>query len=120
MALGRELGLSPSDIVLDRDPAPLPQKGAEPQIFGPYLLWPNGWMDQDATWHGGRSRPQQIWAENLGLCALLGEGSSAVFAGLTSMTDRPTDHATRSVTIGRIYVRSTAMRPIIIKLPNTD
>ena len=26
-------------------------------------------------------------------------------------TDRPTDHATRSVTIGRIYVRSTAMRP---------
>jgi len=26
-------------------------------------------------------------------------------------TDRPTDHATRSVPIGRIYVRSTAMRP---------
>jgi len=26
-------------------------------------------------------------------------------------TDRPTDHATRSVTVGRIYVRSTAMRP---------
>ena len=26
-------------------------------------------------------------------------------------TDRPTDHATRSVTIDRIYVRSTAMRP---------
>jgi len=38
---------------------------------------------------------------------------SAVFAGFTSVTerhiDRPTDHATRSVTIGRIYV---AMRPI--------
>ena len=36
---------------------------------------------------------------------------SAVFAGLTSVTDRqtdqPTDHATRSVTIDRIYVRST-------------
>jgi len=26
-------------------------------------------------------------------------------------TDRPTDHATLSVTIGRIYARSTAMRP---------
>jgi len=25
------------------------------------------------------------------------------------VTDRPTDHTTRSVTIGRIYVRSTAM-----------
>ena len=21
------------------------------------LLWPNGWMDQDETWHGGRPRP---------------------------------------------------------------
>jgi len=20
------------------------------------LLWPNGWMDQDETWHGGRPR----------------------------------------------------------------
>jgi len=26
-------------------------------ICGPYLLWPNGWMDQDETWHGGRPRP---------------------------------------------------------------
>jgi len=23
------------------------------QIFGPCLLWPNVWMDQDATWYGG-------------------------------------------------------------------
>jgi len=38
---------------------------------------------------------------------------ATVFAGLTSVTDRPTDHATQSVTIGRIYVCSTAMRPII-------
>ena len=22
------------------------------------VLWPNGWMDQDATWHGGRLRPR--------------------------------------------------------------
>jgi len=29
-----------------------PQKeGGTHQIFGPCLLWPNGWMDQDATWH---------------------------------------------------------------------
>ena len=31
---------------------------------------------------------------------------SAVFAGLTSVTDRPTDHATRSVTIDRVYCTS--------------
>jgi len=30
---------------------------------------------------------------------------------LVWQTDRPTDHATRSIRIGRIYVRSTAMRP---------
>jgi len=37
------------------------------------------------------------------------------FCRLTNVTDRPTDtptdHATRSVTLGRIYVRSTAMPP---------
>jgi len=32
---------------------PLPQRGTEPPISGPYLLWPNVWMDQDATWYGG-------------------------------------------------------------------
>jgi len=24
-----------------------------PPAFGPCLLWPNDWMDQDATWNGG-------------------------------------------------------------------
>ena len=24
------------------------------------VLWPNGWTDQDETWHAGRSRPGQI------------------------------------------------------------
>jgi len=23
------------------------------------VLWPNGWMDQDATWYGGRPRPMR-------------------------------------------------------------
>jgi len=41
MPLGTEVGLSPGDIVLDGDPA-LPLKGAQPPIFGPCLLWPNG------------------------------------------------------------------------------
>jgi len=35
---------------------------------------------------------------------------SAVFAGLTIITDRQTDHATPSVTIGHIYIRSTVMQ----------
>jgi len=37
--------------------------------------------------------------------------SRSVFAGLTSVTDRPRDLATRSVAIGHIYVCSTAMQP---------
>jgi len=24
------------------------------------LLWPNGWMDQDGTWHGGRPQPRGL------------------------------------------------------------
>ena len=35
---------------------------------------------------------------------------SLVFAGLTIVTDRLTDHTTLSVTIGRIYVGRTDMR----------
>ena len=48
MPLGMKVGLSPGHIVLDGDPA-LPPKVHSPPIFGPYLLWPNGWMDQDVT-----------------------------------------------------------------------
>jgi len=46
---------------------------------------------------------------------------AAVFAGLTSVTDRqtdrPTDHATRLVTIGRIYVRSLILTLVSITAP---
>jgi len=55
MPLRTEVVLGPDDIVLDGDPAPPPQKrgGAPSPIFGPCLLWPNGWMDKDGTWLGG-------------------------------------------------------------------
>jgi len=52
MALGREVGLGPLA-------PPPPKRGHRPPIFGPCLLWPYGWMDQDATlYHGGRLRPR--------------------------------------------------------------
>ena len=45
-----EVELNPGHIVLDGDPAS--PKGYSPSpIFDPCLLWPNGWMDQDATWY---------------------------------------------------------------------
>jgi len=59
MPLGMQVGLGPGHIVLDGDPAPpLPQRGNNPAIFGPCLLWPNGWMDQGATWYEGRPLPR--------------------------------------------------------------
>jgi len=56
--LGMVVGFVPNHIVLDGDPVGL-QKAQPLPIFGPCLLWPNGWMDQYATWYGGRPRPRQ-------------------------------------------------------------
>ena len=36
--------------------SPFPKGGRAPQIFGPCLLWPKGWMDEAGTWHGGSSK----------------------------------------------------------------
>jgi len=57
--LGMEVGLGPGYIVLDGDPAPPNKGGTAPPIFGPCLLWPNGWMDQGVTWYGGRPQPKR-------------------------------------------------------------
>ena len=61
MPLGMEVVLSPGDFGLDGDPSCPSKREAEaeaggraPPIFSPWLLWPDGWMDQDGTWHGGR------------------------------------------------------------------
>ena len=50
MKLGMQVSLGPGHIVLDGDPAPLPQRGTAPfPISGPYLLRPNGCIDQDMS-----------------------------------------------------------------------
>ena len=58
MPLSVQVGLGPGHIVLDGDPDPHAPKGHSPPILGPCLLWPNGWVDQDATWYGGRPWPK--------------------------------------------------------------
>jgi len=59
MKLGMEVCFGPGHTVLDGDPVTLPKKGAQqPPLFGPCLLWLNGWMDQDATRYEGRPRPR--------------------------------------------------------------
>jgi len=76
MPLRTEVGLSPGDIVLDGDPAPPPKKKkvAQPPIFGPCLLWPNGWMGQDVTWYG--CRPQS--RRHCVICVRWGSGSPSL------------------------------------------
>jgi len=58
MSRGMQIGLSlhVCDIVLDGDPAPPTQRGtvALPNFFGSCLLWPNGCMDQDASWYAAK------------------------------------------------------------------
>ena len=58
MPLGMEVGLSPGDFVLDGDAAFPPLKGHSPPIFVQCPLWPNDWMDEDATWYRNRPRPR--------------------------------------------------------------
>jgi len=56
MPLGMEVGLGPGHIVLD---GTQPPKGAQlPPQFLAHLLSSNAWMDQDATWYGGRPLPR--------------------------------------------------------------
>jgi len=52
MPLGMEVRLSPCDFVLDGDPAPYLRRGGAHPIFDP-----NGCIDQDSTWYGGRPQP---------------------------------------------------------------
>jgi len=58
MPVGMDVGLSPGDFVLVGEPYPSPKRGQGPQ-FSARLLWRNGWMDQGATWYGGRPQPRR-------------------------------------------------------------
>ena len=60
MKLGMQVVLGPGHIVVDGDPAPPPPHGHSTPIFGPYQLRPNGCIDQDATWYGGKPRPRRL------------------------------------------------------------
>jgi len=94
----------------------------------PYTLqWDAPFPLKIATSHTGIWTPSNTWFPGFtqvlnpngnGNVTLVSSAktSSAVLAGLTSVTDRPTDHATRSVTIGRIYVRSTASLRCSLKM----
>ena len=35
-------------------------RSSSPKFVGPSLLWPNSWIDQDATWQEGRPQPRRL------------------------------------------------------------
>jgi len=54
MPLGTKVCLSPGDIALDGEPAPLHKKGAEPSIFGPvYCGLTAGWIKMALSTEAG-------------------------------------------------------------------
>jgi len=59
MPLGIEVGLRPGNFVFDGDPAPPEKRHSPHPILDGCLLWPNGWMDQDPTWYGGKRGPMR-------------------------------------------------------------
>ena len=64
-----------------------------PPLLASKLLIPTGWCGPpSSTWF-----VEPTWVLN-------SNGISIGWAGLTTVTDRPTDHASRSVTMGRIYL----------------
>jgi len=65
MSLGTEVGLGPGDIVRWGTSLPLQKGGstAAPDLSA-HVLWPNGLMDQDATWYGGMPRPWSYYVRS--------------------------------------------------------
>ena len=61
MAFGIEVNLGP---------------GLRLPIFGPFLLWPNGWMHQDVSWYGDRPQPRRPCGVRWGPSPLLKKGQS--------------------------------------------
>jgi len=85
MKLGVRVGLGPDHIVLGGDPAAPTLKGHSPPNSGPYLLWPNGWMHQDATWYGVGLGPGHIVLDGEPAPPLPKKGHSPNFPGWIKM-----------------------------------
>jgi len=87
---------------------PLPRRGQSPLIFGPCLLWPNGWMDQDATWYlGGRLWPRPHcarWPQPRWHCAQWGPSSRSPEKGAQPPPPQFSVHVCCSQTAGWISI----------------
>ena len=60
MKLGMQVGLDPGHIVLDGDPAPLPQRGTAPTQFSAHICCGQMTAWINATWYGARPQPRGL------------------------------------------------------------
>ena len=89
------------------------------------LQWAAPFALKIAPSHGGIWTPSNRWFLGPNRvynpnCFSIGSATFCWAQDCDRQTDWHTDHATLSVTIGRIYVRSTAMRPINCKETRTS
>jgi len=61
-------------------------KGTQPllPLFGPCLLWPDGWMDHDGTWYEGKPQPRpHCVASPITALQWLNAGTCKILMGLS-------------------------------------
>jgi len=78
----------------------LDQGHSSPHFSARLLMWPNGWMDHDATWNGGRRRPRRH-CDRWGPCSSPPRGTPPTFGscllGPSSWMDQDATHSVRNV-----------------------
>ena len=117
--LGMEVGLEPSDSVLDGDPAPLSKRGHSPQIFGPFLLWPNGRPSQLML----STCAKAINKEKLPQLGYTTGRNSYWLANVARLLDdilTPGQRIERDVSYGRSCDRKNDLLPILQNVTVTD
>jgi len=119
MPLGTEVNLGSGDVVLDGVAAP-PKMGTVSPVFFPCLLWPNGWMDEDATWYGSITRPRPH-------CVRRGPSSSAKGAqqprplfGVCLLWPRSPISATVELLLYALHVRQHVVRRAMLHVSATS
>jgi len=67
------------------------------------VLWPNGWMAQDETWHGGRPQPGHIVLDGTQLHPKGGHSSPPSFQHMSTVAKRSPISASAEHLLLHIY-----------------
>jgi len=66
-----------------------PLRRAQPPVFGSCLVWPNDWMDEDATWYWSRPRPRPYCVRRGPSCPAKGAQQPPLFGHVYCGHGRP-------------------------------